>query len=46
MDLIYAKSTFSPKDADRVGELQNRFEENEWLNVESDASTLLSNIDF
>lgn len=46
MDLIYAKSNFSPEDADRVGELQNRFEEMNGWNAESDASTLLSNIGF
>ena len=44
MDLIYAKSNFSSEDAERVGELQNRFEEMNGWNAESDASTLLSNI--
>ena len=44
MDLIYAKSNFSPEDADRVGELQNKFEEMNGWNAESDASTLLSNM--
>ena len=44
MDLIYAKSNFSSEDADKVGELQNRFEEMNGWNAESEASTLLSNI--
>ena len=43
MDLIYAKSNFLTKML-IVGELQNRFEEMNGWNVESDASTLLSNI--
>ena len=44
MDSIYAKSNFSSEDADRVGELQNRFEEMNGWSAESEASTLLSNI--
>jgi ATPase subunit of ABC transporter with duplicated ATPase domains len=44
MDALYAKEDFSDKDADRVGELQARFEELNGWNAESDAAALLSNL--
>ena len=44
MDAIYAKEDFSDKDAERVGELQVRFEELDGWNAESDAAALLSNL--
>ncbi len=44
MDALYAKEDFSDKDAERVGELQVRFEELDGWNAESDAAALLSNL--
>jgi len=44
MDAIYAKEDFSDKDAERVGELQVRFEELNGWNAEADAAALLSNL--
>ncbi|NPA43119.1 MAG: ATP-binding cassette domain-containing protein [Chlorobi bacterium] len=44
MDALYAKEDFSDKDAERVGELQVRFEELNGWNAESDAAALLSNL--
>ncbi len=44
MDAIYAKEDFSDKDAERVGELQVRFEELDGWNAEADAAALLSNL--
>jgi ATPase subunit of ABC transporter with duplicated ATPase domains len=45
MDEIYSKSDFSDKDSDRVGVLQLKYEEMDGWNAESDAATLLSNLD-
>ncbi len=45
MDDLYAKPDFSDKDSDRVGELQIKYEEMNGWNAESDAATLLSNLD-
>ncbi len=44
MDDLYAKEDFSDQDAERVGELQVRFEELGGWNAESDAAALLSNL--
>ncbi len=44
MDALYAKEDFSDKDAERIGELQTRFEELDGWNAESDAAALLSNL--
>ena len=45
MDDLYAKPDFSDADSDRVGELQIKYEEMNGWNAESDAATLLSNLD-
>ena len=44
MEEIYAKEDFSEKDGERVGVLQAEFEEMNGWNAESDAGTLLSNL--
>ena len=44
IDSIYAKTDFSDKDADRVGELQASFEEMNGWNADSDAAFLLSSL--
>jgi ATPase subunit of ABC transporter with duplicated ATPase domains len=45
MDEIYSKTDFSDKDSDRVGVLQLKYEEMNGWNAESDAATLLSNLE-
>ena len=45
MDEIYSKTDFSDKDSDRVGVLQLKYEEMDGWNAESDAATLLSNLE-
>lgn len=45
MDDLYAKPDFSDADSDRVGELQIKYEEMNGWNADSDAATLLSNLD-
>ena len=45
MEAIYAKEDFSDADGDRVGELQIKFEEMNGWNAESDAASLLSNLE-
>jgi ATPase subunit of ABC transporter with duplicated ATPase domains len=45
MDDLYAKPDFSDADSNRVGELQIKYEEMNGWNAESDAATLLSNLD-
>jgi ATPase subunit of ABC transporter with duplicated ATPase domains len=42
---LYAKSDFSDADGERVGELQLEFEEMDGWNAESDAASLLSNLE-
>tara|TARA_B100001175_G_C19489622_1_gene631880 strand:+ start:399 stop:2021 length:1623 start_codon:yes stop_codon:yes gene_type:complete len=42
---LYAKPDFSNADGERVGELQIEFEEMEGWNAESDAASLLSNLE-
>lgn len=42
---LYAKSDFSDADGERVGELQIEFEEMDGWNAESDAASLLSNLE-
>ena len=42
---LYAKPDFSDADGERVGELQIEFEEMEGWNAESDAASLLSNLE-
>lgn len=44
MEKIYAKEDFSEKDGERVGVLQAEFEEMNGWNAESDAGSLLSNL--
>jgi len=44
MDALYAKEDFGDKDAERVGELQVRFEEMGGWNAEAEAAALLSNL--
>ncbi|MDR9400974.1 MAG: ATP-binding cassette domain-containing protein [Psychroflexus sp.] len=44
MEEIYAKEDFSEKDGERVGVLQAEFEEMNGWNAESDAGSLLSNL--
>lgn len=45
IDDLYAKSDFSDSDGVRVGELQIEFEEMDGWNAESDAASLLSNLE-
>lgn len=45
MEAIYAKEDFSDADGERVGELQIKFEEMNGWNADSDAATLLSNLE-
>jgi ATPase subunit of ABC transporter with duplicated ATPase domains len=45
MDEIYANPNFSEKDSDRVGVLQLEYEEMDGWNAESDAASLLSNLE-
>ena len=45
MEAIYAKEGFSDADGERVGELQIKFEEMNGWNAESDAASLLSNLE-
>ena len=45
MEAIYAKKDFSDADGERVGELQIKFEEMNGWNAESDAASLLSNLE-
>ena len=45
MEAIYAKEYFSDADGERVGELQIKFEEMNGWNAESDAASLLSNLE-
>ena len=45
MDEIYANPNFSDKDSDRVGVLQLEYEEMDGWNAESDAASLLSNLE-
>ena len=45
MDDIYAKEDFSDADGDRVGELQVLFEEMNGWNADSEAATMLSNLE-
>jgi ATPase subunit of ABC transporter with duplicated ATPase domains len=45
MEAIYAKEDFSDADGGRVGELQIKFEEMNGWNSESDAASLLSNLE-
>ena len=45
MDAIYAKEDFSDADGDRVGELQIKYEEMNGWNADSDAATMLSNLE-
>ena len=45
MEAIYAKENFSDADGERVGELQIKFEEMNGWNADSDAATLLSNLE-
>ncbi len=45
MDDIYAKENFSDADGDRVGELQVLFEEMNGWNADSEAATMLSNLE-
>ena len=45
MDALYAKEDFSDADGDRVGELQLAYEEMNGWNAESEAATLLSNLE-
>ena len=45
MEVIYAKEDFSDADGERVGELQIKFEEMNGWNAESDAASLLSNLE-
>ena len=45
MEAIYAKEDFSDLDGERVGELQIKFEEMNGWNAESDAASLLSNLE-
>ena len=42
---LYAKSDFSDADGEKVGELQIEFEEMDGWNAESDAASLLSNLE-
>ena len=42
---LYSKSDFSESDGEKVGELQIKFEEMEGWNAESDAASLLSNLE-
>ena len=42
---LYAKSDFSDSDGEKVGELQIKFEEMDGWNAESDAASLLSNLE-
>ena len=42
---LYAKPDFSDADGERVGELQIEFEEMDGWNAESDAASLLSNLE-
>ncbi|MAS29225.1 MAG: ABC-F family ATPase [Flavobacteriaceae bacterium] len=44
MEEIYSKENFSDDDGERLGELQNKFEEMNGWNAETDAATLLSNL--
>ncbi len=44
MDALYAKEDFGDKDAERVGELQVRFEEMGGWNAEAEAAALLSSL--
>ncbi len=45
MDALYAKEDFSEEDGIKVGELSALFEEMDGWNAESNAATLLSNLD-
>ena len=45
MDDLYAKENFSEKDGERVGELQVNYEEMNGWNADSEAATLLSNLE-
>jgi len=45
MEDLYSKEDFSDEDGDLVGKLQSQYEEIGGWNAESDAATLLSNID-
>ncbi len=45
MDDLYAKPDFSDADSDRVGALQIKYEEMNGWNAESDAASMLSNLD-
>ena len=45
IDDLYAKPDFSDSDGERVGELQIEFEEMDGWNAESDAASLLSNLE-
>ena len=45
MDTLYAKEDFSDEDGDRVGELQIKFEEMNGWNADSEAASLLSNLE-
>ena len=45
MDTLYAKEVFSDEDGDRVGELQIKFEEMNGWNADSEAASLLSNLE-
>ncbi|MEC8397749.1 MAG: ATP-binding cassette domain-containing protein [Bacteroidota bacterium] len=42
---LYSKSDFSDSDGEKVGELQIKFEEMDGWNAESDAASLLSNLE-
>ena len=45
MDLLYAKEDFSEQDGERVGLLQVKFEEMNGWNADSEAASLLSNLE-
>ena len=45
MDLLYAKEDFSEEDGERVGLLQVKFEEMNGWNADSEAASLLSNLE-
>ncbi len=45
MDDLYAKENFSETDGERVGELQVKYEEMDGWNADSEAATLLSNLE-
>ena len=45
MDSLYAKEDFSEQDGERVGLLQVKFEEMNGWNADSEAASLLSNLE-